>query len=88
MPSYVASLRERGQADKALRIRNKERKKYYNKYNYGEIGKINQYVIDELDLILSNPFENDRELAQYLNRSVQGIQIKRSRLRKKEEENV
>ena len=86
MPNYIAFYKKKGQLEKALKMRNKQRKIYYNKYNFSEVGKRTHYTQEEIDLIIDNEMGTDRELAKYLNRSVQGIQTKRVRVLNKRTE--
>lgn len=60
---------------------NRHRKANYKRGNFSD-GKPREYTLDEINLILEQSMP-DRELAELLKRSVQSIQIKRSRLKKK-----
>lgn len=61
---------------------NRNRKANYQKGNFSD-GTARPYTLDEMELILEHSM-SDRELAKLLKRSVQSIQIKRCRLKKKE----
>lgn len=67
-----------------LRItRNKQRKRYYQKSQTGTHKKWTEY---EIAMLFNSEF-TDSQLAEILERSVQGIQIKRFRIRKELEYN-
>ena len=67
-----------------LRItRNKQRKRCYQK---SQTGTHKKWTESEIAMLFNNEF-TDSQLSEILERSVQGIQIKRSRIRKELEEN-
>jgi hypothetical protein len=75
MPSYVKIYKNR---EKMLRRRNRERKRNYKKSRIYSFGK-RTWSGKEI-LILNNFKGIDMELAELLGRTVQSIQVKRSRL--------
>lgn len=78
MPNWVKQYQDK---DKARSLRNLHRKRNYAKtQGYPK----REWTIQEMDLIL-NSNKSDAELAKVLKRSVQSIQIKRSRIKKKAE---
>lgn len=76
MPNWVKRCKDK---EKAGTLRNIYRKRNYSKtQGYSK----REWTLQEMDLIL-NSNKSDAELAKVLKRSVQSIQIKRSRLKKK-----
>ncbi|HDQ22383.1 MAG TPA: hypothetical protein ENN28_00215 [Candidatus Uhrbacteria bacterium] len=63
-------------------LRHKQKKRYYRKHNYSQAANVKRWSEKEEKLILSPKRPGDVELAKQLSRSVQAIQIKRSRLKK------
>ena len=78
LPNWVKRFEDK---EEAKRLRNIYRKRNYAKtQGYPK----RQWTIKEMDLILYSD-KSDAELARMLKRSVQSIQIKRSRIKKKVE---
>lgn len=73
MPNFVKRYKDQ---EKALVIRNKQRKKYYSK-TQGNEPRI--WTIEEMDMLFGQDI-SDTELAIKLKRSVESIQIKRCRI--------
>lgn len=78
MPNWVKQYKDK---TKARNLRNVHRKRNYAK-TQGYPAR--EWTVTEMDLIL-NSDKSDRELSLTLNRSMQSIQIKRCRLKKKVE---
>lgn len=78
MPDWVKRCKDK---EKARTLRNIYRKRNYSK-TQGYPPRT--WTLQEMDLILDSN-KTDVELAELLKRSVQSIQIKRSRLKKKVE---
>ena len=72
MPKFIKWYADKGRADKARRLRNEQRKR-----NYALTAK---YAPREWTLLEHSI--SDRELSEQIHRSVQAIQIRRSRLKK------
>lgn len=65
--------------DKLRKTMNAQRKRYYKQT---QLYTTKKWTDEEIDLILNSKMP-DRELSDYLKRSMQSIQIKRCRLNKK-----
>lgn len=81
MPKYIKNYKDK---QKARATRNRERRKYYQKLDFG-VNRKEIYTEDEKDLIKAHTMP-DREIAKQLGRSVLAIQVYRSRLMKRERE--
>lgn len=80
MPSFVKRMKDK---DKCRMIRNKQRQKNYAQTNiYPPKGAWANW---EEELVLEHSM-TDRQLSKLLERSVQAIQLKRSRLKKEIED--
>lgn len=74
MPKSLKNYKDK---EKAHLYRNRSRKTYYKKT---QTGKRRCWTTEEMEMILDKKY-SDMELADILERSVQSIQIKRSRLK-------
>jgi hypothetical protein len=78
IPNWVKHCRDQ---NKARSLRNIYRKRNYSKTQGYQA---REWTVKEMDLVLGSD-KSDRELSTILNRSIQSIQIKRCRLKKKDE---
>lgn len=75
MPNFLKNYpKEKGRI-----LRNSQRKRYYDKYNFNKEKHYKKWSTREIEII---KFSNDPDviIAKYLKRSVQAIQIKRCRI--------
>ena len=63
--------------------RNEERKRYYDQFLSGNFNEGKWWSQEDDQLILNRPHLHDRVLHKILGRSVEAIQVRRSKLRKK-----
>lgn len=66
---------------KAQIYRNRHRKNNYQKTREGAYNARQEWTVDEMEMILSSSL-CDREISKIIGRSVQAIQMKRSKLNK------
>jgi len=64
--------------------RNLQKKRYYKKSTVGAKNSRTQWIAKEMDSIIAFDRPHDMVLAKELKRSVQAIQIKRSRIKARE----
>lgn len=76
MPKSLKSMKDRR---KALKLRNTQRKKNYAKSRKNATFSGRNWNIRDIEIILNSPL-SDREISKMIGRSVQAIQIKRSRV--------
>lgn len=74
MPKSLKNYKDK---EKARLYRNRSRKTYYQKT---QTGKRRYWTVEEMEMILEKKY-SDMELAGILKRSVESIQIKRSRIK-------
>lgn len=78
MPNFIKWYAEKGEGEKGRALHEKQKKRYYGKT---AIYKRREWTMHEIERVFARD-KTDFELSKEINRSVQSIQIKRSRLNK------